>query len=257
VVQPGSIIVTGIPVILSEKFSVTTGTFTLAGNITRLAAARVLVTYTTANSWDVTAQWDQAQWDGSSTFIVKSFPANLVYSTRKTLVAAPGAFTIGGAAALTVVRKLKFAAAPGAIVITGYPVGLSTASARSMAGAPGAFIWSGTPATLTVRHAYRLTAAPGAVALSGLPVALRCARALRSAPGAIVLTGLPATLTHAVLAAYRLAAAPGLIVVNGRQAGLMVQRAHPPPVEPPWSINETMPPDELVLGIPAYIPNRW
>jgi hypothetical protein len=186
VAQPGSIAVTGIAVTLSSKFTAATGTFTLSGSVTRLAAARVLVTYAATNAWDI-AQWDQALWDGSSTFIVKGYPANLVFSSKPTLLASTGAITIGGVPARLTLTRRPFSVQPGAIVLAGYPV----------------------------------------------------------------------TLTHGAVTAHVLAAAPGLIVVNGWQVSLLVQRAHAPPVEPPWSINETMPPGELVLGIPAYIPNRW
>jgi len=138
------------------------------------------------------------------------------------LIAAKGAVTVTfNDANLKLRRFLRMIAAPGGIILTGVPVGLSTAAHKQLA------------------------AAKGAIVLSGKAAELRIGRKLPALSGPIVVTGSAVDLNYVPRVHYRLAVTPGDIVLTGQQVNLL-------------AVIREKQPGPLVFGRRlVVIPGRW
>jgi hypothetical protein len=191
------------------------------------------------------------------------------------MAAVTGSIIVTPVATTNLKVKLSLTATPGAIVLTGLPVGLLTLGARVMIASPGAINLNGTAAGGIAARPMLATA--GAVNLTGNATGLLRSVTMPAISGAITLTGYPAGLI--LTSGYKLIADPGAIVLTGNDADLIVYATTPPqdivmsalpgsimvigsPADLDWS-GEPIPPitevepGVLNMGRRAYIPNRW
>jgi len=180
---------------------------------------------------------------------VTGYAAALTYApgavTDITLSADPGAIAVAGQAAILRYGHALIAA-QGAVTVTFNDANLKLRRFLRMIAAPGGIVLSGVPVGLSTAAHKSLAAVKGDIIVSRKAAELRVSRKLPALSGPILVTGLNVNLDAKFRVHYRLDIACGDIVVTGQQANLLA----PYPKEKQ--------PGPLVFGRRlVVIPGRW